>query len=335
MREKALVFDMAACGQEARMSRGWLSRVLGPPPGAGRSTKTRTPLPRLWAVRPAIDASTRQHLGADVRVGTTEGVRFGHLCLLVERGGLRVDALAVVLGEPGRSKGQAYTRDAVVTKVFAEPIALPAPLGRSTRAAPVDPQFLSEVDTLVPPSEWTFLERASRNLKPDEYAGHDTLEKASERLVVELLRESGFERVETQVPIPGSSDTSNRRLAELTIDVLGCWLANGKRHFLVVEGKWRNVGGSQAAAQAYEYARRIKSPDARAAGRTVFNLDVHDVKDDVVHALVVANRVTKRSDAAKKLGVPRMTYVRFAQLLGRREHEQLPIIDDATPQDCP
>ena len=306
------------------MSSGWLARVFGQQAEARSPAAPKSPLPRIWAVRPVTDAPLGQP-GSPVSVRATGDVRFGHLCLLVARGGQRATAIGIVLGEPpGNSRKPSGTSDALIANVFDEPVGLPAPLINQTRAAPVDDVFWSNVEACVRRSDWEFLITASRALQPDEFRGKKTNEEAAERLLVELLRNvRGVGRVERQVPLPGSFDPSNRRRDVLKIDVLGYWKVDGQRHFLVVEGKWRAIGGSQAAAQAYEYARRIKSPGDLAGGRTVFDLDVAEVQDDVVHAVVVANVVPERSDAADKLGISRLTYVTFAQLLGRGAHVDL------------
>lgn len=280
----------------------------------------------MWIVRPAPGEAERLEPGIPVTLKTTETVRFGHLCLVADRDGTQALALAVVLGEPDHHvKGTAYKRDALITNLFSPPLPLREPLGQRTAVSAVDEDWQA-IGSQVEPCEWDFVVSASRALKPDEFKGKKTLEEPAERLVVELLKERGFDQVGRQVPLPGSSDPKNRRLANLKADVIGCSSADGKRHFLVVEGKWRAVGGSQAAAQAHEYARRIKKSGPRANGKSVFDYRVEEVQADLVHALVVANVVPERSDTADLLKIRRMTYLEFAVFLARREDLQLPSV---------
>ncbi len=214
----------------------------------------------------------------------------------------------------------------LVTNVLPSPIPLREPLGRS-RARPIGEEELAALDDQeIELTKWDFVARASRELEATQYSGDKTLEKDAELFVLELLRERGFSRCEQQVKLEGSSDPDNLKVKELRADVVGCSEDDGRRHFLVIEGEWTGPGGSQAAAQAYEYARRIKDPGPEAQGTTVFGHRVEDVQDDAVHAVVVANVVPARSLTADHLGVPRMTYLDFAKLIAARGDLQLPVV---------
>ncbi len=198
--------------------------------------------------------------------------------------------------------------------------------GRS-RARPIGEEELAALDDQeIELTKWHFVARASRELEATQYSGDKTLEKDAELFVLELLRERGFSRCEQQVKLEGSSDPDNLKVKELRADVVGCSEDDGRRHFLVIEGEWTGSGGSQAAAQAYGYARRIKDPGPEAQGRTVFGHWVEDVQDDAVHAVVVANVVPARSLTADQLGVARMTYLDFAKLIAARGDLQLPVV---------
>ena len=63
-------------------------------------------------------------------------------------------------------------------------------------------------------------------------------------------------------------------------------------HALVVEGEWTQPGGAQSAAQAYEYARHLKTP---VDGEAPDGFDAFPFCEASIHAVVVANRCPRNA----------------------------------------
>ena len=141
-----------------------------------------------------------------------------------------------------------------------------------------------------------------------------------------MIREAGFNDVRQQLPIPGPSDPAagQKEPKPLKADVIASVGDSPTKPVLVViEGEWTHVGGAESAAQAYEYARRIKERGTLAKGAKLFDLDRAAVKRAPIHAIVVANRLLHDCMTAEQLNVELMDYFEFARHLRDRDFAEL------------
>lgn len=294
----------------------WLERLINRQRATARQTDPRarppsTPEQRAWLVRP-LEVGDGAQPGMELSIAARAEVRVGHSCLVVA--GSNVVAAGVVLGERAGKKGTQAVRTLLVTHGFNEPFKIDRSLGNA-RAVPAT---LAELRASRDASAdgWDFVQDASETLDTgNRKLSSKTLEKHAEEFLVEVLKANGL-RVERQVRLPGTQDPDVLRPQPLRADVVVTWPHGDEEHALVIEGEWTQPGGTQSAAQAYEYARRLQDPGTPApVGFEDFRFD-----NAVIHAIVVANRCPSTCRTAERLRVPRLTYAQFVARVG---HDKL------------
>jgi hypothetical protein len=96
----------------------------------------------------------------------------------------------------------------------------------------------------------------------------------------------------------------------------------------VVETEWSAPGGAESAAQAWEYAARLKHMGGFADGLSRLRLTTTDLQRATLWPVVVADNLSEVSLAAEHLGVARMRYADFLALLRSGSfHRLTPLAD--------
>jgi hypothetical protein len=299
----------------------WLDRLIDKQRGGvGAQTKpvALQTEQRGWLVRPLgpIDAAEP---GTPLQITARSDVRVGHRCLVVT--GSKVVAVGVVLGENVAKRRAQAVRTLLVTHRLPQPFEMTRSLG-GARAAPTTREEWEAVRT--PDLDgWDFVLEASEGLdSSSRRVSPKTLEKHAEEFLLKVLGGADLQ-ARGQVLLPNTEDPDALRPRPLRADVVVTWSDDSGPHALVVEGEWTQPGGAQSAAQAYEYARHLKTP---MDGEAPDGFGAFPFREASIHAVVVANRRPKTCMTADALGVRRFDYADFIALVGRKQLGQLPMI---------
>ncbi len=299
---------------------GWLDRLINRElAGAGPRTKPVAPQTeqRAWLVRP-LSPSDAAEPGTPLPITARADVRVGHRCLVVT--GSEVVAVGVVLGESAVKRGSRAVRTLLVTHRLPQPLDITRSLGAAGAAPTTRHEWEAVRDAGL--QGWDFVLDASEGLdSSNRQLSPKTLEKHAEEFLVKVLDGAGMQ-VRGQVPLPNTEDPDVLRPRPLRADVVVTWSDDTGPHALVVEGEWTQPGGAQSAAQAYEYARHLRTP----GGEAPDGFGAFPFHEASVHAVVVANRCPQRCMTADALGVRRFDYAAFVAIVGRRRIGQLPLI---------
>ena len=278
------------------------------------SASTNDVFEGLWISGEAhLGTGRRSHprAGSVVTVFADRGVRICDPVLLASGGGSKwaeAIALGVVIGEPGVYKNRNARRDVLILKGFNKlriPLTKPIASGSLGRSADEAEMALVRKQ-LADLGDYQFVLEASHKAR-GSFKSAKTSEENFERFVAELmeacsnhLESASAFTVGRQLRMPGDWKRPSgwRPVAEAEAgatksypraDLVAHTLVKGKDHVLVIEVEWSKVAAFESAAQAYEYASRLKDKGHLAEGKDLFDLAPSVVRKAKFHPLVVAN----------------------------------------------
>lgn len=250
--------------------------------------------------------------GVVLKIHAPDSVVFGRTVLILSETGRHVDAIGVVLGQPNHYKGKMFVREVFVTHVLRQSeVAIGKPVAGSHRIATGREAITARANAKR--SNYAFVDRAANLVGSEMGPARQTREQRCARFIAECARELRFE-AETEVPVTSSNDSGRRTYSRA--DVMICLPVATRGHrIIVVETEWSTPGGAESAAQAWEYAARLRKAKKFADGKKRFGLSARDIDRATLWPVVVANQVPTRSLAADYLRVERMDYGEFLQML--------------------
>lgn len=257
--------------------------------------------------------------GTVALVHTTSDVVFGRTVLLASESGRYIDAAGVVIGQTVRKKHAKNTREVFVTDRFPqqtvpnrERLTLAARVATARELSDYQEALLANRKSL-----YAFVrigaERAAEDLGPAQ----QTKETRCARILVECAKARGLAgKTEVQVKASPSSAKTGSRPARA--DAVIRLRPRGRRErIMVIETEWSKPGGAESAAQAWEYAARMKYEGGVVGDRHEPEIALNDFATAEILPCVVANDVPDISIVGDELGIPRMHYVEFLRMLQR------------------
>lgn len=269
-----------------------------------------------WVARQASDPKPKKvREGARLDISAVGPMRFGDAILVASQDGLRVEGLAIVLGEPVTGKRKKTIREALVTHSLRLPVPQGKVLAGRTRARPASGMELASAEKQRDGSAYEFVWSSARTVRRTFTKGQ-TWEQDSEKLLKAMTRSFDFP-VQRQALMPGSQESSEIGKAPrpCKADLVVNIGTPSNPRLLVVEGEWKKPGNFESVAQAYEYARRLMKAGKLAGGKELFELSSSKVQKAQFYAVVVANDVPTDCLIAETLNVKRVDYFGFVDLL--------------------
>lgn len=266
--------------------------------------------------------------GATTEVHTSNTVVFGRLVLLASESGSYFDALGVVIGQPGHLKVRQHRREVLVTD------RLPQSSVRLRRACPTTERVCTtaeyrEAIDRAARSTYAFVREASEVVSDDLGGAKQTEEGRCARFLVECAnRLRGFAG-DTEVPVAATKGSTRTYVRHARADALiRVPDRAGRKAVLVVETEWSAPGGAELAAQAWEYAARLKRMGGFADGVSRLRFTTTDLERATLWPVVVADNLPEVSLAAEHLGVTRMRYPDFLAMLRSGSFHRLTPLGD-------
>lgn len=261
--------------------------------------------------------------GTVVLVRSTEHLVFGRVVLIASSAGRSFDAVGVVIGEPVHWKRKQHRRQVFITNL------LPTSTVKLRRPAPSTERLATQAEYRdvrehARKSVYDFVSKAATLVMADLGPATQTTERRCARFIVECANQlKGFEGA-TEVPVAGAKGSATKNIRNSRADALIRVPERiGRKRVLVVETEWKAIGGAESAAQAWEYAARLKHRGGFADGKRRIGLSSNEVQRATLWPVVVANNVPDLSLAAEELGVPLMSYPEFLALLRSQAFQRL------------
>lgn len=255
--------------------------------------------------------------GEVAEIHTPSSVVFGRTILLASAPGSSIDAVGVVIGQRVRRKFKQHTREVFITDQLPQSqVKLRKPMSNSARAC-TKQERLDYTDALerAGRSRYSFVREAAEIVAEDLGPAEQTKESRCARILVECAARRGYDG-ETEVPVAGSQGSSRQSSRSARADaVIRLTAKDGGHRVLVVETEWAKPGGSESAAQVWEYAARLKYKGGFAEDRVDIGVESTELADALILPCVVANDIPDVSLAGDRLGVARMHYAEFLRML--------------------
>lgn len=252
-------------------------------------------------------------------------VVFGRAILLASESGRYVDAAGIVIGQTVRKKHEKNTREIFVTNRFPQQsLDTDKPLKLTARSATAR-ELTAYRDVLAASakSSYEYVRLAAEVVAEDLGPARQTKETRCARVLVECAKARGFTG-DTEVQLQASLGSSKTGSRPARADAVIRLKPKGSRErILVIETEWSKPGGAESAAQAWEYAARMKFKGGIVGDLNEIGVASGDFASAEILTCVVANDVPDLNLVGDQLGVQRMHYFEFLKELRTGSFEKL------------